>query len=147
MQDKIRHSLAVCLILFSLAIQAEQGLQTSHAWVREAPPGAEMLAAYLTINNTGDKDRVLTEVTSPQFSHIMMHRSQVIDGVARMLHQDTLTIPAHGKLVLEPGGYHLMMPSPEPALHEGDCVELTLHLQDGETLAVHAPVKRAGTSD
>lgn len=136
--------ISLILALFSASSLADSNLVVSDAWVREAPPGAAMLAAYMTISNRGPAPRVLTGVESPNFSHVMLHRSVVIDGIARMIHQDALEIPAGGSLVLEPGSYHLMMPAPADRLERGDCVEFTLHMKNGESLAVRATVKRAG---
>ena len=114
------------------------------AWVREAPPGTAMLAAYLTIENPSDINRTLEFVVSKYFDHVMIHKSEIVDGVAKMLHQDKLSIPAHGKLELKPGNFHLMMPAPEKALHADDIVYFRLYFANGESLPVKAIVKRAG---
>ncbi|MEE9493950.1 MAG: copper chaperone PCu(A)C [Gammaproteobacteria bacterium] len=132
------------IVLADALPDTDNGLIISNVWVREAPPGAAMLAAYLTIENQSDKGRELEFVVSKYFSHVMMHKSEVIDGVAKMLHQDKLSIPAHGKLELKPGGFHLMMPAPEKALEAGDTVYFRLYFANGESLPVKAIVKRAG---
>lgn len=117
-------------------------MEVSDAWVRDAPPGAPMLAAYLTLHNRGAQDRVLVEVRSRAFPHVMLHSSEVIDGVARMHQLDKLVIPAHATVTLEPGGMHLMMPTPEPPLSVGDEVEFELLFGDGSELAVQAEVRK-----
>jgi copper(I)-binding protein len=116
--------------------------QVRDAWVREAPPGASMMAAYLVIENPGDKDLTLVSVDSPDFAHVMMHRSVTVDGVARMQHQHSIAIPAHGSVALEPGGYHLMMPAPEKRLTAGDEVGFVLHFADRTRLPVTAEVRK-----
>jgi hypothetical protein len=116
--------------------------QVRDAWVREAPPGASMMAAYLVIENPGDKDLTLVSVDSPDFAHVMMHRSVTVDGVARMQHQHSIAIPAHGSVALEPGGYHLMMPAPEKRLTAGDKVGFVLHFADRTRLPVTAEVRK-----
>ena len=134
--------LALALTASSWLMAAEPNLRVENAWVREAPPSARMLAAYLTVNNTGDRERVLVEVHSPAFSHVMLHKSEVIDGVARMIHMDEIRIPAHGSVQLEPGGLHLMMPAPETRLTEGDRVPLVLVFADGSRVEVQAEVRK-----
>ena len=134
---------AIALLLCtSTTAMAESQPLVSDAWVREAPPGARMLAAYLTIENTADEDLVLVDVSSPQFAHVMMHRSEIIDGMARMIHEDSITIPAGKKLELKPGSYHLMMPAPDNRLETGDPVLFMLQFSNGGQLEVHAEVRK-----
>lgn len=134
------------LLLSSNLFADDATLEITDAWVREAPPGAAMLAAYMKIHNKGASDRILTAVDSPSFNHVMLHKSIVVDGIAKMLHQDNVIIPAGGDLILQPGSFHLMMPSPDVALQRGQCVEFNLHMKNGETITVNATVKRAGDS-
>lgn len=129
-------------LLAAPASLAEPELLVSNAWVREAPPGAHMLAAYLTIENPSAQVRVLTGVESKQFSHVMLHKSEVVDGMARMIHVDRLELPAHGKIVLEPGSYHLMMPAPEKRLTTGDQVDFVLSFANGESMNIQAEVRK-----
>jgi copper(I)-binding protein len=134
--------LALTLAACSWLPVAQAEVQVEDAWVREAPPGARMLAAYLTVNNSGAEELVLVEVQSPAFSHIMLHNSEVVDGVARMTHLDEIVIPAQGSVQLEPGGMHLMMPAPEARLSAGDRVPLVLIFADGNRLEVQAEVRK-----
>lgn len=135
------HTLALLLCASMTALADSQPL-VSDAWVREAPPGARMLAAYLTIENPADEDLVLVDVSSPGFARVMMHRSAVVDGMARMIHEDSIRIPAHGKLELKPGSYHLMMPAPDTRLVTGDAVVFVLQFANGGRLEVHAEVRK-----
>jgi copper(I)-binding protein len=134
--------LALTLATCSWLSVAHAEVQVEDAWVREAPPGARMLAAYLTVKNSGTEDRMLVEVQSPAFSHVMLHKSEVVDGVARMTHLDEIVIPARGSVHFEPGGLHLMMPAPEPRLSAGDRVPLVLIFADGNRLEVQAEVRK-----
>ena len=133
---------ALLLTLLTSLADAASGLVVDSAWIREAPPGASMMAAYLVISNPGDTDARLVAVESPAFAHVMLHKSETVDGVARMLHQDSILIPAHGSVTLEPGGYHLMMPAPDAGLRTGDQVEFLLHFADDSSLAVTAVVRK-----
>lgn len=134
--------LTLCLALTSLCASAQPALEVDDAWVREAPPGAHMLAAYMTLSNPGSGELRLVGVESPAFAHVMMHKSETVDGVARMLHQDSIAIPPGGRVRLEPGSYHLMMPAPETRLVAGDTVEFLLHLDDDRCIRVQAVVKK-----
>jgi copper(I)-binding protein len=134
--------LALTLAANSWLAAAQPDIQIENAWVREAPPSARMLAAYMTLKNSADQDKVLVEVQSPAFSHVMLHKSEVIDGMARMIHLDEVVIPAGGSVQLEPGGLHLMMPAPETRLSAGDRVPLVLMFADGNRIEVQAEVRK-----
>ncbi len=134
--------LALTLAACSWLSVAQAEVQVEDAWVREAPPGARMLAAYLTVKNSGTEELMLVEVQSPAFNHIMLHKSEVVDGVARMIHLDDVVIPAGGSVHFEPGGLHLMMPAPETRLSAGDRVPLVLIFADGSRLEVQAEVRQ-----
>ncbi|MGW8310611.1 MAG: copper chaperone PCu(A)C [Thiogranum sp.] len=138
---KRRLTLLLLSLITSLAAAAS-GLLADGAWVREAPPGASMMAAYLVITNPTNRDARLVGVESPVFAHVMMHKSVTVDGMARMLHQDSILIPAHGSVALEPGGYHLMMPAPDTRLSAGDEVEFLLHFDDNSSVRVTAVVRK-----
>ncbi len=137
-------SFLVSLLLYSwtLLACADPAIQVENAWVREAPPGAQMMAAYMTLKNTGSSDVTLENITSPAFRMVMLHKSVIVDGVARMSHQDSLPIPAGTSVALEPGSFHLMMPAPEQRLHSGDQVEFNLRFADGRTVQVQATVRK-----
>ena len=137
-----RMMLALTLAACSWLPVAQAEVQVEDAWVREAPPGARMLAAYLTVKNSGTEDRMLVEVQSPAFSHVMLHKSEVVDGVARMIHLDEVVIPARGSVQFQPGGLHLMMPAPEARLSAGDRVPLVLIFADGSRIEVQAEVRK-----
>lgn len=130
------------LLLIPLAAFAGGAIVVENAWVREAPPGASMMAAYLVIRNPGDNAVELVGVDSPDFAHVRMHKSETVDGMARMIHRDSLTIPAHSSVALKPGGFHLMMPAPTTRLVQGDKVELLLHFADERCVRATAVVRK-----
>ena len=49
------------------------------AWIREAPPGATMLAGYATLKNTGDAPLTILTVQSDAFRMTSLHET-VVDG-------------------------------------------------------------------
>ena len=56
--------------------------------------------------------------------------------MSRMAMVDSLPIPAHGSVVLGPGGYHLMLMKPAAPVVPGDQVKLVLQFGDGSSLPV-----------
>ena len=137
-----RIMLALALAASSWLAAAQPDIQIENAWVREAPPSARMLAAYMTLNNSAAQDQVLVEVQSPAFSHVMLHKSEIVDGVARMIHMDEVVIPAGASVQLQPGGLHLMMPAPDARLSAGDRVGFVLIFADDSRVEVEADVRK-----
>ncbi len=138
------------VFLLSLTVGAQplpDPLQVNEAWIREAPPNAMALAGYMTVTNSGTEDRQLIAVSSTDFERIELHRSELVEGVARMIPQDRMPIPAAGRLVLKPGDYHLMLMHPRRSLKAGDEVNAILSFDNGEELPAVFRVKRPQGSD
>ncbi len=119
-------------------------LRAENAWIRAAPPGVPVLAGYMTLINDSEQNIAIIGAGSPGFRMIEMHRSVSESGMARMVEQDTLTVPAHGRLMLEPNGLHLMLMMPTVAANTGDAVILVLQLEDGQSISVKAIVRTPG---
>jgi periplasmic copper chaperone A len=138
-----RFAVGLMLMMTGLLAVANGTVVVRDAWVREAPPGAPVLAAYFTLENPGSKADKLVAVLGPDFDKIEVHATEIRDGVARMLALDALPIPPHAVVKLAPGGYHLMLHHPRRALAAGMDVKLELHFESGTRLTVVAPVRRA----
>lgn len=140
----MKQGLAVLLLgLWCGLAQAAGQLMVDNAWIREAPPGATALAGYMTVMNKGDTPRVLVGASSPAFGRVMLHRTVMADGMAKMVHQEKVIIPAKGSVTFEPNDYHLMLMKPKQTLKAGDLVGITLQFENGDTLEVTHEV-RAG---
>lgn len=137
--------LASFFIVFSPAIFAhtDGGIAIKEAWVREAPPNAKVMAAYMKIENHTATEKVLTGVTSSAFGKIEIHKTMQKDGMASMQQQKQLTIPAQGEVTLQPGGMHMMLFDPAKALKAGDEVNFTLKFANGSTSMTTATVRKA----
>lgn len=134
------------VFLLSLTVGAQPlpgPLQVNEAWIREAPPNAMALAGYLTVSNSGTEDRQLVAVSSTDFESIELHRSELVEGVARMVPQDRMPIPAAGRLELKPGDYHLMLMHPRRSLKVGDKVKAILSFDNDQQLTAVFTVKKS----
>ncbi len=139
-----RFALALSLLMgVPTSFAAESGLIVEDPWVREAPPVAKVLAAYLVVDNKSGQVRVLKGASSPAFERVEIHKTEVRDGVANMLRQDQVQIPAQGSLVFKSGGYHLMLIGPKKSLRAGDQIALSLSFANGEEIALQAEVRKA----
>lgn len=131
-------------VLFHAAIAQADPLTVDDAWVREAPPTAQVLAAYMQITNPADQPRTITGAASTCCERVEIHRTEIVDGMARMIPQPELVVEAGATLLLEPGGLHLMLISPKGPLAQGDHVVIELRLDGGEMQEIHAEVRRDG---
>ena len=118
------------------------GLEVHNAWVREAPPSASILAAYMSLHNHSGKTHTVMSITSPQFSRVEIHRTEIKNDIAHMLPVSKIIISPNGKVLFEPGGLHLMLIKPKKKYRSGDKIQLTLHLSDNSTFDFTAPVKK-----
>lgn len=144
MNRHTRYALALSLLggIWTATAQAED-LKISDAWVREAPPTSAVNAAYMQIANPGAKEQIITGASSPQFDTVEIHRTEIVDGMARMLPQERLVVPAGGSVTLEPNGLHLMLIQARQPLHASDHVEINLQLDGGTALKVDVEVRPA----
>jgi copper(I)-binding protein len=144
----IKHALIIVILLAATSLAgADSGLQVSEPWIREAPPTSRVLAGYLTLVNTGNNTVTVTAISSPDFKNAEIHRTVIEEGIARMLAVKQLEVPAGGQLMLEPGGYHLMLFDPMRTLTEGETVTLIIHLDNGNQMSATAPVIRKTGED
>ncbi|PZT69116.1 hypothetical protein DN402_18015 [Streptomyces sp. SW4] len=101
-------------------------------------PVSDMAAGFLTIANEGDAEDELTSVTS-ELGEVTVH--ETVDGTMR--EAGSLTVPAHGRLVLESGGNHLMFEKLKRKPKEGQTVSVELRFAHSDPVTVELPVKPA----
>ncbi len=123
-------------------------LLVESAWSRELPPNAPVGAAFFTVRNHSDKaDRLLSAQSS--IAEITELHAHLHEGdVMRMVKVDTINIPAHSDMTLEPGGYHVMLINLHKPLVAGEQLPLTLHFENAGQVDVTVEIKSsdAGTS-
>jgi hypothetical protein len=125
---------------------AAEHVHASHAWIRVLP-GDLPAGAYVTLENDGDQPVALSGASSTAYADVMLHHSSTAGGMSRMTMVDTLTVPAHGKAVLAPAGYHLMLMQANAPVKPGDAVQLTLKFTDGSTLPTRFIARPANAMD
>jgi len=126
---KLLASLALTLAVAGTA-QAAQPLSVSGAWSRPAVAGTNGVG-YLVVANTGKAADALVGVESPLAAKVEMHSSSMAGGVMSMKKEDRVPVPAGGKAVFGPGGYHLMLIGLTKTTKAGDQVPATLTFASG----------------
>jgi copper(I)-binding protein len=142
-----RYLAAACLPLllaglgWPASVTACAGIEVTHAWVREMPPGVNVTAAYLDLVNTSDHEVMITHVSSPRFQRGEFHATRMENGNMSMEELRHVVVPAHGRFSFRPDGYHIMLFNPHKPPAAGGIVTLELACPDGR-LSLKAPVRR-----
>lgn len=139
------HPVFVCLMMaltFIVAASEDMGVTIDNPWIREAPPGMTTMAGYMVLRNNTSRPEVLVAASSSGFETVMIHRSIVQDGMARMVHASQIELAPNASLVFAPGGYHLMLMNPKRTLRAGDRVDIILEFRSGLRLPVTFEVRR-----
>lgn len=94
----------------------------------------------MTLVNAGDGDDRLVAVETDVAINVQIHESTLEDGVMSMQQVDGIDIPADGRILLEPGGLHMMLLDVDRDLAVGDSVALTLTFDSAGQRTVDAEV-------
>jgi copper(I)-binding protein len=136
-------ALCVAMVLNACAPVTEQsGPVFEDAWIRPLPPGMKMTAAFGTLSTPGKKPLVFNSFSSPSFGDVSLHRTREVDGVSKMREVDELRVAPGESVVLEPGGYHLMLMVPGSDLEPGQTVHIVMSTDDGNSYGFDVPVER-----
>ena len=108
--------------------------------VPEAPPVASVMVAYLDITNTSNKKQTIVNIESPQFQTVEIHSMSMKNGIMNMQQLERLSIKPKQTVLLESGGFHIMLIRPIKKLKKGDHVVLTFKLDSGETSTIKTKV-------
>ena len=144
--NKLFIFIAIFASLFISPFTLAGEISVDDAWIREAPPVSKVQAAYMELHNKSDKDVSLISASSPHFSRIEFHRTEMSGGVMRMQQQEKLNITANSELKLQPDGMHMMLFNPRTPLKSGDKVPFSLTFSDEQKMEIMIKVKKAGNS-
>ncbi len=97
---------------------------------------------FLEIHNVTDADDRLIAARSQIADTVELHNHTMENGIMQMREVDGINIPAGGKVVLEPMGYHIMLIGMKKNINIGDDFPLTLEFENsGQTLVKAVVVK------
>jgi hypothetical protein len=134
--------LAVLLTATVATAQERYGdLTIDEPWARATAPSQPTGAAYLTVTNAGETDRIIAAAT-PIAGRVELHTHAMDDaGVMRMREVEAIELPAGETTALEPGGLHVMLFELESNLVEGETFPLTLSLENGGEIELEVQVQ------
>ncbi len=105
-------------------------------WMRAVPDVMDSTAVYMVLVNTGSNPAELvggsTTIADSVAPMITTKEGEGLKQVVGMQSVDSLKIPAHGTLVLEPNGNHLMVMGLKEHPKEGTQIDFTIKLEPGD---------------
>jgi copper(I)-binding protein len=124
-------TLAGALVATNIVAQEFQlgALKIDHPWARPTVPGQSTGGAYLSVNNTGATADRLIGGSSPVAARVEVHEMRMEGDVMRMREMPALDLPAGKRVVLAPGGLHVMLIGLKAPLKVGDKLPLTLRFE------------------
>ena len=132
--------LATFVALGAIAVAAcggGGGLDVKDARIGE--PTGPNAALYFTVES--NESDTLIGASSDVARAVNIHETQMdSDGTMGMVPVDSLVVPAGGVLVLEPGGYHLMLIEVDQSLETGGTVDVVLEFATAGEVVVSAEV-------
>ena len=119
-------------------------LHIDHPFARATPPGARSGGVFLSVENQGAQtDRLLT-VSTPAAGSAELHQMVLDAGVMRMRAVAGVDVKPGDRLVLQPGGYHVMLADLKRPLRAGDHFPLTLGFEKAGSIEVNVEVESMG---
>jgi copper(I)-binding protein len=119
---------------------ADAHLVVTGAWLREPPPGADVVAVYLKVRNAGAKAMSITGASSPLAGSVPLHESMTMNGMSHMQPLARMELPVGKDIEFKPGGRHIMLQNLTHRPRVGESVPLALLFADGTRLNVTARV-------
>jgi len=162
----------VVLFLSAALSAQTSGVNAQDAWARVPVPSKMETAVYMMLENHGSQSRSVVSVSSDAADKVEMHQTKTMKsgaqssgdgkpmggGMSKSMDKTTsessnqtmmamtpvskIEIPANGKTMLEPNGFHLMMFGLKTRPAAGDKLNLTLKLDDGTSVPVVATVRK-----
>jgi hypothetical protein len=118
-----------------------RALHIDHPFARATPPGARSGGVFLSVENKGAQtDRLLT-VSTPAAGTAELHQMVLDAGVMRMRAVAGVDVKPGDRLVLQPGGYHVMLAELKRPLQAGDHFPLTLRFEKAGSIEVSVEVE------
>jgi copper(I)-binding protein len=116
-------------------------IHIDNAWARATAPGQVNGGAYLQIRNEGKAPDRLVSVKSDAADRVEVHMTKTQGGVSSMGEVSSVDVPAGGKVVFSPGGYHIMFLKLKGPFTAGAEVPATLNFEEAGAVAVKFDVK------
>ena len=122
-------------------LPAETTFTVDGAWARTSPMESTVGVAYMNITASADDALVGASVDMSVAAMTQVHETTTAaDGSMGMQEIASIPMVAGTPLVLEPGGFHIMIMKLVKPLEVGTSITVTLTFESGATTTVDVPV-------
>ena len=130
-------------LLFFLAACEKNGSSISfnNLEIYAPLPSNTVTSGYTKITNNTDVIISIDSISSPNFETVEIHETIIVNGIARMIEIEQLTIPANNEVLLKRGGKHFMFFDPTENINIGQNIKLDIKLSNNENLKFEVPAK------
>jgi len=139
---KLAQGLMLSFALLFAAPALAGKLAVTDAWARATPPGATMGVVYFKLHNGSGKSDRLLKLRTPVAASATVHRTEIVDDIARMREVSVLHVAPGEKLAFEPGGLHVMLMGLKKPLKDGQVFELELVFELAGPVKVRVTARR-----
>ena len=133
--------LSLALLASSVWADVAQNVTIEKPFARAAMQQQTNSAAFMQITNQGE-NAAIVNATSPVSEVVELHTHVDDNGVMRMRKIEKIDLPSKQKVVLKPGGLHVMFIKLKQDLTVGEEVDVTLEFNDGSTKSLKVPVHK-----
>ena len=144
----MRHRITVAIAIVTALILAacaagSAGPQISveDAWARPVPAAGGNGAVFMRLVNAGGEPDQLVGGQSPVAGSVEVHQTKMEEGVMKMEHIPGLEVPPKDEVLLEPGGYHVMLIDVSGPLEVGDSLPITLRFEKSGEMKLDVEVR------
>ena len=134
---------AVLALILAACGGGDGALSVDGAWGRPSPTSSSNAAFYMTITGGAEDDRVVS-AESPACGMVELHETTMTDGSMSMRElPGGIPVPSGERVVLEPGGMHVMCMDVQAALTVGEAVAVQLTLENSGLITVQAEIRES----
>ena len=116
-------------------------ISVEDAWARPVPAAGGNGAVFFRLVNAGNEADQLIGGESPVAGAVEVHRTTMDEGVMQMEHIPGLEVPAKREVLLEPGGYHMMLIGVNTSHAPGDTLPITLRFEKSSEIQMEVQVR------
>ena len=121
-----------------------KAVKVENAWARATPGKAKNGGAYLTVVNVGQSSDRLVAAKGDLAKRVEIHTHLMDNGVMRMRRVEGIDLPAGAKIMMKPGGYHVMLIGLHRPLIKGESFPVTLVFEKAGEIQVMVKVGSVG---
>ncbi len=131
------------IVAFSMSVLAGN-LKVEQSFAPASIGAAKSSATYFVIINDTSTDDKLVSASTKAARKAELHNHFMENGVMKMRKVEALDVPAGSRVMLKPGGHHIMLFGLQAPLRDGGSFELQLNFERAGTVTLQVPIKPQG---